>query len=536
MKRSIHACLLILALAPFAFAQPAQNDARELWLARAQNLTSDLLKDGADLSSMQRAILWAKLAQRWWREDPRRAREWIVNAIDAVEQVPNKETPEEHTERTETRQVLLTLVTPLDQKLAKRLLALVTDSKSPDYERYGNADALIDAAVTVVESDPKRAADIGAMALRVAPPDNIQMLLFPLRRKDPKLADNLFMQALAVAKQEPKAKLSNSLMYVAFPAQRGMSADMPVPPDSLRAELLQMYVTMITDSMADGSKLTCGVILWLAPVYSEMDRLLPKQMAVVRLAINRCQPGSPVARQVMDDATRSEATQTIESLLATAAEAQTIELRTTYKFRAAGVAQQSKDYERAQKILDDMSQEERDLMDESWTSARWDWASDGAVEYYKNNRVREMNLLLDSVPAEVQPLAKAAFIHRLPKESISEPAMLMQILNDAIAGLRRSNIPAVEKFDWYFALLPLTVKYQFADANALLKDGLAAFNQVKIGSQLNAVDPFKMLEAPLVEMDEFVVKDALASVTLVPNRVQLRLVLLNATLERLKSL
>lgn len=74
MKRSIRACLLILALPPIGFAQSAQNDARELWLVRAQNLTSDLLKDGADLSNMQRAILWVKLAQRWWRDDPKRAR------------------------------------------------------------------------------------------------------------------------------------------------------------------------------------------------------------------------------------------------------------------------------------------------------------------------------------------------------------------------------------------------------------------------------------------------------------------------------
>ena len=115
MKRSIYAFLLIVALSNFG---PAQKDARELWLVRSQNITNDLLKDAADLSSMQRAVLWVKLGQRWWREDPTRARSWITNAIEVVEQVPNKENPDERNERLETARILLTIATPLDEKLA----------------------------------------------------------------------------------------------------------------------------------------------------------------------------------------------------------------------------------------------------------------------------------------------------------------------------------------------------------------------------------------------------------------------------------
>ena len=84
MKRSIYAFLIIVALSKFGFAQ---KDARELWLVRSQNITTDLLKDAADLSSMQRAVVWGRLGQRWWREDPARARTWITNAIEVVEQV-----------------------------------------------------------------------------------------------------------------------------------------------------------------------------------------------------------------------------------------------------------------------------------------------------------------------------------------------------------------------------------------------------------------------------------------------------------------
>jgi hypothetical protein len=77
-----------------------------------------------------------------------------------------------------------------------------------------------------------------------------------------------------------------------------------------------------------------------------------------------------------------------------------------------------------------------------------------------------------------------------------------------------------------------TVKYQPLDANALLKDAIASLNQVKEAQPLNQTDWMRYLGAPLVEMDEFVIKDALASITPVPYRAQLRLALLDATLKR----
>lgn len=534
MKRWIHAWLVTLLL-----AQPivlAQNEARELYLVRSQNITNDLLKDAGDLSSMQRAVLLVKLAQRWWREDPKLARTWMISAVEVVEQVPNKETSAERQERLLTARVLLTLVTPLDDKLGKRLLAILTDNKAAGNDRYSNTDPLIEAAVSLVEDDPKRAAELGALALRIGAPNNLEQLLFPLRKKDPKLADALFVQALAVAREDHNGKLSNSLMYLAFPVQRGGSPDTPVPPEPLRVELLQIYVAMLTESMTGSEKnLTCGIVTWVAPVFTEIERLLPKQWLVVRQAINQCQSVSPLAQQIIDDATRSQPLNTVESLLNAAAGAKEVEVRTVYKSRAANLAREGNDYELALKILEDMSKEEREFMRESWDSFRWNWAADGAIEHYKNHRFREMSLLLDGVPSELQPLAQAAFIVWLPEGAVSETAPILQTLNDALAGLRRSNIPAGEKYNWYFSLLRPTVKYEFAEANAVLKDAIASLNQTKEEQSLNQTDWLRYLGPPLLKMDEFVVKDALASVTVVPYRAQLRLALLDATLKRVNT-
>jgi hypothetical protein len=515
------------------FAQKRDSE-YQLWLVRSQNLTSDLLNDATNLSSMQRAVLWVKLAQRWWREDPKRARTWVTNAIEVVERVPNKESPEERQERMETARVLLTIVTPLDQKLSKQLLAILTSDKSTDDERTAAANALIDAAVAVVEDDPKRAAELGALAFRTGPPNNnIRDLLFPLRSLDPKLADSLFVQALTLVKQDPRGRLLNSLLYVAFPAQRGITDDVPVTPDPLRMELLQLLVDLLNAKSTGGENSNCGVVAWISPYFTEIERLLPKQWPVVRQAINQCQSSSSLdqlTQRHIDEATRTQPLDTVESFLKAAADAKDTDVRTEYQYRAAFVAMEHKDYERALKLLDDMPQ---DVRSETWDSYRWQWAADGAVEHYKNGRFGEMNRMLDAVPADFQALAKTAFIQWIPEKAGSETAPIIQVLNDALKGLRRSNVP--EKYNWYFGLLRSTIKYQPADANAVLKDAVASLNQIKEKTALDATDYTRYLGPSLIEMDEFVVKDALASITLIPMRAKLRLALLSATLQRTRD-
>src|SRR6185503_1770691 len=79
------ACTCVILMALFTafsgwtgFAQKRDSE-YQLWLVRSQTLTTDLLKDATDLSSMQRAVLWVKLAQRWWHEDPKRATRNLPN-------------------------------------------------------------------------------------------------------------------------------------------------------------------------------------------------------------------------------------------------------------------------------------------------------------------------------------------------------------------------------------------------------------------------------------------------------------------------
>jgi len=101
-------------------------------------------------------------------------------------------------------------------------------------------------------------------------------------------------------------------------------------------------------------------------------------------------------------------------------------------------------------------------------------------------------------------------------------------LNDASAGLRRSNIPESEKYSWYFGLLKLTLRYQRTDAGAILKEAIASLNRAitEDSKFLDTNDLANFLPASLLEIDEFAVKEALASITSIEARMQLRLQLL----------
>jgi hypothetical protein len=135
---------------------------------------------------------------------------------------------------------------------------------------------------------------------------------------------------------------------------------------------------------------------------------------------------------------------------------------------------------------------------------------------------------LDGVPAKLQPFAKMAFLDRLPTTKRFEELPAVQFLNDAGAGLRKSNISESEKYVWYFGLLKLTLRYQRSDAIGVLKETIASLNRaLNDDSKFLDLNEFaNVLPASLLEIDEFAVKETLASVTNLEARTQLRLQLL----------
>jgi hypothetical protein len=533
-RRTLQTWLLIILLLPVSgFAIPSTpqqtGDAYELWRARSEALTDDLLKDSNQLSAARRAVILGRIAQGWWDEDRTRARKWFQNAIELVDEVPGKETANERRERILAARKILKMVARLDQKLMLALVKILTpDGQTSDNERSENAEWLMNSATDLIAVDPERANELASLALRVGPPNDFASFLVAMRRKDPQRADAIFTQALSLAKQQSfPVQLLNSLTYAAFPMQRGYAKNAPIPPEDLRSELLQLEINFLNAYPIDddnrGSMCSC-VSGFIAPTLSEFDRLLPTEAVVVRQAIDKCVPLIP-----------PEQPHSAEDFLKAASEAKNGRARANYEFRAANAAYGAKDYDLAIKILDGMGKEQREFMGNMWDSYRWDWAAQGAVDYYKRGRLADMNVILNTVPTRLQPFAKIAFLDRLFEPKDSDPAPLIQILNEALIDLRRSNATDLDKYNWYIALLRPTVKYQPVEANGVLKAAVSFLNKAKVPKTLDSAEFSELIGDPLLAMDEFVVKDIIASISLVQTRANLRLVLLTATLRHLKS-
>jgi hypothetical protein len=286
------------------------------------------------------------------------------------------------------------------------------------------------------------------------------------------------------------------------------------------------------------------VVSLIAPILAEFDRLLPQQAGVARQSVNQCQALSPLAQQILDDAVRDQPLKTVDDLLKAADDTQDMKVRTVFQFRAASLAKQQDDFDRALKILDSMSTESREFMGGSWEAYRWDWAALSALSHFKSGDVYGMRLVINAVPTDLQTYAKMAFVDRLPINRDKDTDPTLEFLADVRIGLRRPSLSDDEKSVGYFALLPLAIKFQPTEATAVLKEAVAALNRAEqakdkhtgnnAGRDLSGSQFSNIFPASLLEMDEYAVKEAVSTIASPEIRVQVRLGLLSVCLERLR--
>ena len=556
MRLTILCGLIVAVLAGSAFAQEATSPQQrgalaDLWLVRSQTITEDLVKDAAGFTPSGRALLWARLGQAWWRDDPEKARAWIRKAIEIAEAVPNRENPAERNLRLATARLVLNIVAPLDQKLSKRLIAVLSDDaeRVGEAERRANADGLVEAAISIVDKDPQRAAELGAAALRIGHPTPIPWLILRLRSRDVKLGDALFAQTIEVARQTLDFELINSLSHSIFPESMQPGASKPALPAEMRTELLKLDLAFLQANPINAENrdsICMSVGSFIAPVLVQFESLLPQQAAIARQSVNQCQSKSPLAQQRIDEALNNQLLNTVEALLKAGDDTEDQKVRTVYQYRAAAMAKEKNDFERALKILDSMSTESREFMNGAWELIRIEYAILAALGFYKSGDVYGMRCIISAVPADLQPLVRIGFVWQLPEERNKETDPTLEFLTEARTGLYRSKFPDAEKWGYYFALLKLTAKYQPSEATVDLKEAVAALNRVEQSKaketdndkpdSLDGVAFSSTLPVSLLAMNEYTVREAVSSITSPESRAQVRLELLKGCLEKMRSL
>lgn len=523
------------------------NAAADLWRIRSEAITEDLITDSKGVSPPEQALLWAKLATAWWRSNPEKARSWLHKAIDIVEHVPNRENPSERSARLSAARSLIAMMGPLDAELAKQLTAFLDEDSSNADSATQNADGLVEAAIVLIDKDPQRAAEMGARALKVGRPTQIASLLFPLRRKSPGLGDELFIEAIRTGHQSLDESLLNSLAFFAFPAERQIRGDTSPPPDELRRQLLELDLVFLQANPinpANKNPFCASVIAFIAPVLGQFDRLLPQQGVTARQFVNQCLTGGdPALRQQIDEAMKPEAVNNVDALLKAADDAQDPKRRAIYQMRAALLAKESKDVERALNILDSIDKDGREFIHDAWEAYRWQWASVAAIDRFNHDDLDSMRAFIKAVPADLRPFAEMEFINDLPTARIKTFDPRIEFLEDAHAGLRRMN-PSEERATAYLALLPLCIRLMPAQSSAVLKEAIAALNAAQEASQKDQSKSQSTVGPPaskipsviatsLLDMNESEVRDAISSISSVAMREEIRLELLTGCLARM---
>jgi hypothetical protein len=249
-------------------------------------------------------------------------------------------------------------------------------------------------------------------------------------------------------------------------------------------------------------------------------------------------------RQQVDQSSEEKSAKTLEDLLKSADESQDPRVRVIYQYRAAEMAYKAKDYIRALKILDSIDQDGRKFMGGSWESYRWQWADDQALELFKRGDVSQMRQVIGAIPPDIKPFGEIGFVARLPEARDKTIDPTLEFLSNARKGLAKSTVPESEKSTWYMGLLKFTVKYQSGDAQAVLREMIDNLNHATqeknslIGDArlafLQSIS--RGLPASLIELDEYVVNDAVGHIDSPDVRVQIRLNLLGACLTRMTNL
>src|SRR6185369_9636175 len=124
-RRAVCACLLLVS--PLCFSAPAQKTGspENPWSVSAQALTDAIIVDVNALAGFDRALLFARLGEAWWKNDPKRATAWLKRAVEEVGYSPSSEDVDARHRKLFVVRALLTIITPRDRALSVRLAKIL---------------------------------------------------------------------------------------------------------------------------------------------------------------------------------------------------------------------------------------------------------------------------------------------------------------------------------------------------------------------------------------------------------------------------
>lgn len=543
--------LLLAAALPSIAQERRPEELPDPWLLRAQAVSDDLSADAPSLLVHDRALLWARLGEVWWKDNERRARALMLKAVEEVEAAPQSEEALTRARRLAAARALLSVAGKRDRELGERLSAVLaatpkSTQATDDTERGRNAEALADAAREVLDADPRRAAELGSASLRAGASYKLGYLLMDFHKKDAGLAVSLFREGLAAARASRSYEVWNSLAIAAFPHRLFFPPYAgPIFNEEVRADTLRVMAENLLRAPApeDEEKGPCEFAWTAASLAEEFAALVPQQAGALRVAINRCrQKMPPDARRHLDDEMSEQKPKTVEDYLRAAADAGDERTRVIHLMRGAYVAYSGGDPDRAIEILEGIDLKQREMFGDTWEAGRWEFAAASALKHFKAGDRQMVRRVLDATPPKLRAYALVHFLNQLAEGKPRD--FPTELLGEARLLLAKYEGPEPVPYLW-MSLARLHAAYLPADGPRVLGEAVAATNRWGRTRPAGANEkshefpeyPWAGTELPvsLVEADEPGVTSAVTAIDDPLMRTWARLGLLKALLEKRRA-
>ena len=276
---------------PTGFQEPAllREQSSRRWqdpdYLLATTMLSDLREDEQSFTSLQNAVLSARVGEAWFKINPQPAHANLRFAVRIMEMEAQNGGAATAAQRAEAVRILLKIITPLDGLLGKRLLKLQTavlatpelsgqsvSGPVQNSDRWQQTKQFLDVAESIIAQNPKMAADLAHNIIGLRGSKGIESLfggrevyaatlassLFSqLRAADPATAETLFMDAAANARTDFDYSLMFALSEIAFPNVTNQEYE-PVPASLQSAALDLLSEAVRRGAGAGATSSFCG--------------------------------------------------------------------------------------------------------------------------------------------------------------------------------------------------------------------------------------------------------------------------------------
>lgn len=442
----------ILLLNGVLLGQPPEQPSPALvWQLRAETFTAKVTDSSTRLKSLDKALVYSKLANIWWVIDRDRADKFYEKAVDVIFFLTSDEINADKNVTINTVGKMLVLIADRSPKQSKRLISMIEASNSDSHQEDKlNADALVGFAISLVKDNPVLAAEMGILALRSGQPTAIYELYWRLCRKDRQLASRLFDAMLRSANAKPTISAASSIKLAAFP-----ELSLPNAPDEIRStteqrvralEFLLGYLVAQRnkfDTKQIGSCANDAALV--APLLSQFSTLLPAQRGTVLATVEYCQRGT-TSNSHPDPQLEDPSKVTVEALLRLAEKAEgDSDERAYYLFRAASLANDQEKFEQAIKILEGMSEAEAKSDRDLWDSLRYTAAANLAFEKIAESDYAAATAVVNKVPVGIRTFARIGLGIKCTSAEVEIRQLCSDQLDTGVSELQASSKGVAEK-------------------------------------------------------------------------------------------